>query len=97
MSEEIYQILANAGSAGIVGLMFIAYLYFDSKKKNSNLKSDNKADSTQNTDIALIKQKDIQQDKDIEELRKNHLAHQERIERALIKIAVKLRIEKIFD
>ena len=37
MTPDILSILANAGSAGIVGLMFIAYLYFDSKKKRQTL------------------------------------------------------------
>lgn len=37
MTPDILSILANAGSAGIVGLMFLAYLYFDSKKKRQTL------------------------------------------------------------
>ena len=34
---------------------------------------------------------------DIQELRTNHLHHQERIESALLKIAVKLQIDNLFD
>ena len=37
MTPDLATILANAGSAGIVGMMFIAYLYFDSKKKGKTL------------------------------------------------------------
>ena len=37
MTLDIYTILANAGSAGIVGLMFIAYLYFQNKSVKDRL------------------------------------------------------------
>lgn len=68
MAGEIYTILANAGSAAIVGLMFIVYLYYDSKKKSQTLiiKDNERKDGTdevarelnskQETDIQLIGQ-----------------------------------------
>ena len=37
MEADILTILTQAGSSGIVGLMFIAYLYFNSKKKADTL------------------------------------------------------------
>lgn len=68
MQEEIYTILANAGSAAIVGLMFMVYLYYDSKKKSQTLviKDDERKEGTdevarelnnkQELDIQLIGQ-----------------------------------------
>ena len=48
MGIDLATIFANAGSAGIVGAMFISYLYFDSKKKRQTLviKDDERADGT---------------------------------------------------
>jgi ribonuclease HII len=37
MEIDFLTILTQAGSAGIVGAMFIAYMYFDSKKKRETL------------------------------------------------------------
>lgn len=68
MAQEIYTILANAGSAAIVGVMFIVYLYYDSKKKSQTLviKDDERKEGTdevarelnskQELDIQLIGQ-----------------------------------------
>ena len=55
MTPDILSILANAGSAGIVGLMFIAYLYFDSKKKRQTLiiKDDERKDDTDHVSAEL--------------------------------------------
>jgi hypothetical protein len=109
---DFTQILMNAGSAGLVAVLFLAFMWFDSKKKATTLvvKDDERKDDTdmvaekvresdnkQEVEIALLKKEQENQCNDILEIRKNHLKHQERIERALVKIAVRMKIENLFE
>lgn len=55
MDNEVITILTQAGSAGIVGLMFLGYFYFDSKKNKKKESGIKREDSQQDITLAVLK------------------------------------------
>ncbi len=77
---DIEQILIQAGSSGLIGLMFLAFLYFDSKKKRETLviKDEDRKDDTDEVARELNHVQDISLGRIDERLRiieTNHLPH----------------------
>jgi len=58
MEQTVLTILSQAGTSGIVALIVIAYMYFDSKKKSQSLivKDDQRSDKTEDVAFELKKE-----------------------------------------